>query len=78
MYDKLRTSVDNGIDSNTIDARIKAFGSNAPPQAEVQSCMSHFMDALNDLTLIILMIAAVISIIINMITEEDHRNIGNY
>jgi hypothetical protein len=40
--------------------------------------MSHFIGALNDLTLIILMVAAVISIIINMITEEEHRNIGEY
>ena len=67
-----------GIPSSSVEQRRKAFGSNAPPQAPVQSCMSHFIGALNDLTLIILMVAAVISIIINMITEEEHRNIGEY
>lgn len=78
MYDKLKTSTSEGITTSSIEQRQKAFGSNAPPQAEVMSCMGHFIGALNDLTLIILMIAAVVSIVINMITEEEHRNIGNY
>ena len=77
LFSKLRTSTDKGIDSSTIESRIKAFGTNKPPEAEVESCFGLFLGALNDLTLIILMIAAVVSIIINMIFEADHRSTGN-
>lgn len=77
LFTKLKTSTTKGIDASTVEQRIKAFGTNKPPEAEVESCFSLFLGALNDLTLIILMIAAVVSIIINMIFEADHRSTGN-
>jgi hypothetical protein len=36
-----------------------------------------FIGALDDLMLKVLIVAAVISIVISMIVEEDHRDIGN-
>lgn len=76
LFDKLGTSLEKGIPSSSISERRAAFGSNEPPIKPIKSCMTLFFEALNDLTLIILMIAAAVSIVINMITEEEHRNIG--
>ena len=78
LFDKLKTSPTSGITSQSVDQRVKAFGSNAPPMAEVKSCFSHFISALNDLTLIILIVAAFVSTAIHMITEPEHRNIGKF
>jgi magnesium-transporting ATPase (P-type) len=78
LFEKLQTSPTQGIATSTLDKRVKAFGTNAPPEAEIESCIMLFIGALNDLTLIILMVAAVVSIIINTIVEEEHRNIGNF
>lgn len=76
LFDKLGTDLEKGIASSSIEARMAAFGSNEPPQKAVKGCCTLFFEALNDLTLIVLLIAAVISTIINMIVEEEHRDIG--
>lgn len=73
LFEKLKTSEEKGIDSSTIQSRLEAFGTNRPPMVPVKGFCVLFVEALNDLTLIILMIAAVISIGVNMITEADHR-----
>ena len=72
----LKTDDKNGINQLTISERIEAFGSNQPPVKEIMTCFEHFKEALKDQTLIILMVAAVVSIFINMATEEDHRELG--
>lgn len=77
MMEKLQTSLETGIKASTVEARIEAYGSNKPPATSIKGCCKLFLEALNDLTLIILMIAAVISIIINFITEE-HKYLGSY
>jgi P-type Ca2+ transporter type 2B len=78
LFEKLQTSTTQGISTSNLVKRIKAFGTNAPPEAEIETCLALFIGALNDLTLIILMISAVVSIIINTIVEEDHRSIGKF
>ena len=64
-----------GIKESSIAQREEAFGSNAPPEAKVKSCIMLFIEALNDLTLIVLIIAAVVSLIINLLTT-DHKDLG--
>jgi magnesium-transporting ATPase (P-type) len=76
LYDKLRTTPETGIKAATIPERIKAFGTNAPPQVEIESCFSKFLDALNDFTLIILMISAIFSIVVNTIVQVEFRHIA--
>ena len=77
IIDKLQTSLETGIKESTVEARIEAYGSNKPPETSIKGCIMLFIEALNDLTLIILMVAAVVSIIINFITEE-HKYLGSY
>lgn len=76
LLSKLRTDPKKGIDSSSIPSREKAFSSNAIKKADLQGFWSLLWDALQDLTLIILTIAAVASIIINTIMEVDHRSTG--
>ena len=49
---------------------MEAFGSNKPPATKTNGCIKLFFEALNDLTIIILIFAAIVSIIINLIVEE--------
>lgn len=72
----MQTSADSGIKASSIPDRIKAFGSNAPPEVEIESCFAKFLGALNDFTLIVLMCAAVFSIVVNTIVQEEFRHIG--
>lgn len=76
LYRDLKTDPKNGISSNSIEARKEAYGTNDIPRPPPDGFWKLFLDALKDLTLIILIIAAVASIIINMIVEVDHRPIG--
>lgn len=65
-----------GIKTSSLEERQKAFGSNAPPQAPIRSCMSLFFEAMNDLTLIILLFAAVISVVVHIISDPDKIDLG--
>ena len=76
LADKLQTDLKEGIKSATIEARVKAYGYNQLETDPPATFWELLFDALKDLTLIILMIAAVASIIINMIVETDHRDIA--
>lgn len=71
VMEKLQTTLEKGIDSSTIDARIDSYGSNKPPPIVTKGFCKLFFEALNDLTIIILFVAAVTSIVVNMIHEEN-------
>ena len=76
LYRDLKTDPIKGISSSSIESRVKAYGTNEIPRPPPDGFWALFWDALKDLTLIILMVAAVASIIVNMVTEEDHRDLG--
>ena len=76
LYRDLKTDPVKGISTSTVEDRKKAYGTNEIPRPPPEGFWALFWDALKDLTLIILMVAAVASIIVNMVTEEDHREIG--
>lgn len=78
LFEGLETSLEKGIAKSTIEERKIAYGDNMPPLNNIKGCLTLFIEALNDFTLIVLMIAAVVSIIVNMITEKDHRETGSY
>jgi magnesium-transporting ATPase (P-type) len=78
LYRELKTDPKAGITSSSIESRKEAYGSNDIPKPPPDGFWKLFLDALKDLTLIILIFAALASIIINMIVEVDHRNIGRH
>lgn len=59
--------------NNDIEEREKYFGTNRKAPLASKSYCEIVLGALDDFTLKILMVSAVISIIINMIVEKDHR-----
>ena len=75
ILEKLQTSLEGGIKSSTVDERIKAYGTNKSPQTPINGCIRLFIHALNDFTLIILILAALVSIVVNFLTEE-HLYLG--
>ncbi|KAJ0980883.1 hypothetical protein J5N97_009138 [Dioscorea zingiberensis] len=66
---KISVSLDDGIRSNDLTIRQKIFGINRYVEKPSRSFWMFVWDALQDLTLIILMICAVISIIVGLATE---------
>ena len=77
LLNGLKTDKHKGIDSRSVEKRIDAYGSNQIAKKELSSFLDLMVEALKDLTLIILMIAAVISIIVQTIVEVDHRSTGS-
>lgn len=68
--------MENGIKEESIPERVKAFGSNEPPLKELKGFCRLLLEALDDVTLIVLIISAVVSTIIKWFAEADHRGIG--
>jgi magnesium-transporting ATPase (P-type) len=62
ILDKLRTDRKNGIKSSNMESRGKFFGTNKKAKAKLKTLWAFFMEAMEDLTLRILCVAAVISI----------------
>jgi Ca2+ transporting ATPase len=64
----LCTSFSRGItgDPEDLEERNRAFGNNIKPETEMKSFIELFLDALEDFTLRILLVAACISIIIDV------------
>jgi P-type Ca2+ transporter type 2B len=73
---KLRSSVSEGLLGDDFNKRDKTFGDNVKEPTVRSTFFSLFMEALDDLMLKILIVCAFISIIINMIFEEEHRAIA--
>ncbi|KAH7679360.1 P-type ATPase protein [Dioscorea alata] len=66
---KISVSLDDGIRSSDLEVRQKIFGINRYVEKPSRSFWMFVWDALQDLTLIILMICAVISIVVGLPTE---------
>lgn len=66
---KISVSLDDGIRSSDLEIRQKFFGINRYVEKPSRSFWMFVWDALQDLTLIILMICAVISIVVGLPTE---------
>ncbi|KAH7659709.1 P-type ATPase protein [Dioscorea alata] len=71
LSDKLKTNLDKGIIGDEPDLlhRRNAFGANTYPRKEGRSFLVFLWEAWQDLTLVILMIAAAISLILGIKTE---------
>uniref|UniRef100_M8B293 Calcium-transporting ATPase n=1 Tax=Aegilops tauschii TaxID=37682 RepID=M8B293_AEGTA len=71
LANMLKTDIDKGIsgEESDIDARKNAFGANTYPRKKGRSFLAFVWDACKDLTLIILMVAAAVSLALGIYTE---------
>ncbi|XP_072963487.1 calcium-transporting ATPase 5, plasma membrane-type-like isoform X2 [Typha angustifolia] len=71
IADKLKTNIDMGISGGDADllCRRNVFGTNTYPRKKGRSFLVFLWEACQDLTLIILMVAAVVSLILGIKTE---------
>jgi Ca2+-transporting ATPase len=68
----LDTNLRRGIDSSSIEQRKERFGDNILPQAELMSFFEHMMDALGDTMMLILIGAAVVSLVLGLTVPDPH------
>ncbi|KAJ4780235.1 Calcium-transporting ATPase [Rhynchospora pubera] len=66
---KIRASFDNGVSTEDLPKRQKIYGVNKYTEKPSRSFWMFVWDALHDLTLIILMVCALISIVVGLATE---------
>lgn len=69
----LKTDINSGINSSTIEARSKFYGTNQKPKIKPKTFFELALNTLEDFILRILIVAGIASIIINEIIEADHR-----
>jgi len=69
LVEKLQTSVDKGLYSSNLDNRRKAFGTNTYIEAPAKGFWMFVWDSMQDLTLMILALCAVVSLVIGIVTE---------
>lgn len=62
LVQKLKTNLKEGISNDSIDARTHAYGSNRKAVKILKSAMQLFIEACDDFTLKILIVAAIVSI----------------
>jgi len=62
----LKTDKDSGLTSDQVKINRSVYGENVLPQQEVKTFLDHLLEALADLTLIILIVAASITIIFGL------------
>ncbi len=63
----LRTDPEKGISASEVEGRKAAFGENKFPEPPFESWISLFLECFKDAILIILIIAAIVSVIIGSI-----------
>lgn len=75
-YEWLKTGLDtdfeNGISSSTLEDRDKFYQNNKRKVQKPRSILFFIWEALKDFILRILLVAGILSIILNMIVEKDH------
>lgn len=69
----LGTSLEEGLSGGDFSQRAKAFGDNKKKPLERTGFWALFWLALDDLMLKILIVAAIVSMVISMIFEKEHR-----
>jgi len=67
----LKTDIKVGVDEITISDRLKTFGCNKMPQAPARPWMEFLIGALSDDTLIVLMVAAVVSLAVGLYADPE-------
>ena len=73
IMDKLYTSADRGLPGNKLDSdhRRETFGSNVIPPKPPKTFLQLVCEAVQDITLIILIVAALVSLLLSLYSPED-------
>eukprot|EP00826_Nyctotherus_ovalis_P020254 TRINITY_DN16342_c0_g1_i2.p1 TRINITY_DN16342_c0_g1~~TRINITY_DN16342_c0_g1_i2.p1 ORF type:complete len:269 (+),score=42.40 TRINITY_DN16342_c0_g1_i2:100-906(+) len=71
IANSVRTDLEQGLPENEVSEHRSQFGSNMRPPPSVRGFCRIMWDALEDTLLRVLFFCGIVSIIINMITEED-------
>lgn len=71
LYQALRTSRQKGLDKSDFGVREQVFGHNRRQEVPLKSFFTLLCEALEDFTLRILMIAAIVSIIVQLATAKS-------
>jgi len=74
--DLLSTNFNTGIPTHEVESRRLMYGTAALQDKPPKSFMSLLCHALEDFTLRVLIVAAVVSIVANVLVETEHRNIA--
>ena len=74
LASKLRTSFDDGISSEDLQIREQVFGRNVCPEPKFTSFFELLFDALQDTTVVILIISAVISLSLGLLISDKDEN----
>ena len=77
LFKGLQTDPVLGIDSKSIPQRLAAYGSNEVEKQPLSSFLELMVEALKDLTLVILVCAAVVSMVVSLVVEKEHRVTGS-
>lgn len=76
LAEKLFTDTRKGIVPSDLDERDRVYGSNAKDPYKITPFCKLVLIALDDLMLKVLIVAAIFSIVVSMIFEEDHREMA--
>lgn len=71
LMQKLKTTADGGIRVDSMESRQEAFGPNSMPVKPPPTYLELCWEALQDATLVMLIIAAVVSLVLGFAFEED-------
>ena len=69
LLSELSSSIETGLNADTVLKNRAMFGENIFPESPMDSYLDLLLGALNDTTLIVLLFAAIVSLIIGIITE---------
>lgn len=72
----LQTDVNLGIKTDSIESRNTFYGNNRKKQVKLKGFFELAWNVLEDFILRVLVVAGIVSIIINMVMEKDQRNIA--
>ena len=70
LIELLKVNIHTGLNENEVSTMRNIFGTNVFPEAPSQSFLQLLYESLCDTTLIVLMIAAIVSIILGVIIED--------
>jgi P-type Ca2+ transporter type 2B len=80
IMEKLYTSADRGLSGNKADSdhRRETFGSNVIPPKPPKTFIQLVCEAVQDITLIILIVAALVSLVLSFYKPEDEDSDGEF
>lgn len=71
ILEKIKSHPHEGIPVDEVETRKNGFGSNAREKKPLRTIMEILCSVLEDFMLRILIVASIVTIIVNMIVEED-------